>query len=73
MRSRLTPDAERRLLKAVDSGMDGALVRERFGLTEGQVTNLLGRLRRQRREAMSARSETAHQSDPANQQDAAGG
>lgn len=73
MRSPLTPDAERRFLKAIEDGMESSLVRERFGLTEGQATNLLCRLRRQRRAAMSARSETAHQSDPANQQDAAGG
>ena len=49
MRSPLTPDAEQRLFKAVESGLDGSLVRERFGLTESQVTNLLFRLRRQRR------------------------
>lgn len=73
MRTTLAPSAERRLLKAVDAGLEPALVRERFGLTEGQYTAIVYRLRKERREAMSARPETAHQSDPSQQQDSASG
>jgi hypothetical protein len=54
MKPVLTPSAEKRLIKAIESGVDYAVVRERFGLSKGQMDNILGRLRRSKSEETSA-------------------
>ena len=73
MRTTLSQSVEKRFIRAVDAGIDPSLIRERFGLSQQQYTGILARIRRMRREALPTRPDAARQSDPSQQQDAAGG
>lgn len=46
MKPKLTPDAEARLIKAIDDGMERGTVAERFGLSRTQINRILIRVRR---------------------------